>query len=155
GGMGEVRLCTDRRIGRAVAMKLIRPENARRAKLRARFLFEAKVQGQLEHPAILPVYDLGVRPDGLEYFTMKRLSGRTLNNILKALRAGDKGTQATYSRRRLLQAFQSACQAIEFVHQRGVVHRDLKPANIMLGSLGELSILDWGLAKISFVDQSL
>jgi eukaryotic-like serine/threonine-protein kinase len=148
GGMGEVRLCMDRRIGRAVAMKLILPHNAQQPKLRARFLFEAKVQGQLEHPSIVPVYDIGVRPDGVEYFTMKRVHGRTLHEILKSLALGDKRTALAFSRRRLLSALQSACLAMEFAHQRGVLHRDLKPANLMLGSLGELSILDWGLAKI-------
>jgi eukaryotic-like serine/threonine-protein kinase len=155
GGMGEVRLCLDRRIGRTVAMKLIRPEKGRRPKLRARFLFEAKVQGQLEHPAIVPVYDLGVRADGTEYFTMKRVRGRTLHDILKNLRHGDRGTALAYPRRRLLTAFQTACQAIEFAHQHGVVHRDLKPPNIMLGTLGELHILDWGLAKLIHTDRAV
>ncbi len=155
GGMGEVRLSVDRRIGRSVAMKLIKAENVRVPKLRARFLFEAKVQGQLEHPAIVPVYDIGTRADGVEYFTMKRVHGRTLHEILRALAGGDKRTQVAYSRRRLLLAFQSACLAIEYAHQRGVIHRDLKPANLMLGSLGELSLLDWGLAKVSRADRSI
>ncbi|HEY4121104.1 MAG TPA: serine/threonine-protein kinase [Byssovorax sp.] len=155
GGMGEVRLSMDRRIGRAVAMKVMRPESSREAKLRARFLFEAKVQGQLEHPSIVPVYDLGVRPDGAPFFTMKRVHGRTLHDVLKALAAGDPATQQHFTRHKLLTAFQSACLAVEFAHQRGVVHRDLKPANLMLGSLGELSILDWGLAKVTRGDRAI
>jgi serine/threonine-protein kinase len=148
GGMGEVRLGKDQRIGRHVAVKLIRADSAKRPRLRARFLFEAKMQGQLEHPSIVPVYDLGVRPDGSEYFTMRRVRGRTLHEILKALRAGDRGVAAAFTRRRLLAAFQSVCLAIEFAHQRGVVHRDIKPANIMLGEFGEVIVLDWGLAKL-------
>jgi eukaryotic-like serine/threonine-protein kinase len=148
GGMGEVRLGVDARIGRTVAVKVIRADSARRPRLRARFLFEARMQGQLEHPSIVPVYDLGVRPDGSEYFTMRRVRGRTLHEILKDLRAGDRGVAATFTRRRLLAAFQSVCLAVEFAHQRGVVHRDLKPANVMLGEFGEVIVLDWGLAKL-------
>jgi serine/threonine protein kinase len=148
GGMGEVRLCTDNRIGRTVAVKVIRPESAKRPRLRARFLFEAKMQGQLEHPSIVPVYDLGVRPDGSEYFTMRRVRGRTLHEVLKALRLGDRGAAVTFTRRKLLSAFHSVCLAVEFAHQRGVVHRDLKPANVMLGEFGEVIVLDWGLAKL-------
>jgi serine/threonine-protein kinase len=148
GGMGEVRLCADGRIGRTVAIKVIRPDGAKRPRLRARFLFEARMQGQLEHPSILPVYDLGVRPDGSEYFTMRRMRGRTLHEVLKALRLGERGPSVEFTRRRLLAAFQSVCLAVEFAHQRGVVHRDLKPANVMLGEFGEVIVLDWGLAKI-------
>lgn len=148
GGMGEVRLYTDRRIGRDVAMKVLLPDSAVVPSLRERFLFEARVQGQLEHPAIVPVYDLGVRPDGSEFFTMKRLVGWTLHQVLKDLRRGDRSTAAAFSRRRLLIAFQSVCLAAEFAHQRGVVHRDLKPSNIMLGAFGEVSVLDWGVAKL-------
>jgi serine/threonine-protein kinase len=154
GGMGEVRLCTDTRIGRDIAMKVIRPEIAQNKKLRGRFLFEAKVQGLLEHPAIVPVYDLGTRPDGSAYFTMKRVRGRTLHEVLKDLRLGDRAAARVYSRRRLLLAFQSVCLAVEHAHQRGIVHRDLKPANVMLGDLGEVSILDWGLAKQTSPDPS-
>jgi len=148
GGMGEVRLSSDRRIGRTVAIKVIRPDGAKRPRLRARFLFEAKMQGQLEHPSIVPVYDLGVRPDGSEYFTMRRVRGRTLHEVLKALKLGERGAAVTFTRRRLLAAFQSVCLAVEFAHARGVVHRDLKPANVMLGEFGEVIVLDWGLAKL-------
>jgi serine/threonine-protein kinase len=148
GGMGEVRLAQDTRIGRTVALKLIREEGAKRSRLRARFLFEAKMQGQLEHPSIVPVYDLGMRPDGSAYFTMRRVRGRTLHEVLRGLRAGERPIAASFSRRRLLAAFQSVCLAVEFAHQRGVVHRDLKPSNIMLGEFGEVIVLDWGLAKL-------
>jgi serine/threonine-protein kinase len=148
GGMGEIRLTQDLRIGRTVAVKLIRPDGAKRPRLRARFLFEAKMQGQLEHPSIVPVYDLGVRSDGTEYFTMRRVRGRTLHEILRALKLGERWALAAFSRRRLLSAFQSVCLAVEFAHQRGVVHRDLKPANIMLGEFGEVIVIDWGLAKL-------
>lgn len=148
GGMGEVRLARDARIGREVAMKVVRPGQGSRSDMRSRFLREARVQGQLEHPAIVPVYDLGARPDGAAFFTMKRVRGQTLEEILDDLRSNNATTENEFSRRKLLSAFGSVCLAIDFAHARGVVHRDLKPGNIMLGGFGEVYVLDWGLAKI-------
>ena len=148
GGMGEVRLARDTRIGREVAMKVVRPGAGSRSDMRSRFLREARVQGQLEHPAIVPVYDLGARPDGATYFTMKRVRGKTLEEILDDLRAREPAAILEYSRRKLLSAFNSVCLAMDFAHARGVVHRDLKPGNVMLGGFGEVYVLDWGLAKI-------
>ncbi|MEO8799270.1 MAG: serine/threonine-protein kinase, partial [Polyangiaceae bacterium] len=148
GGMGEVFLCRDARIGRDVAMKVARSDRGSSAELRARFLREVRVQGQLEHPSIVPVYDLGVGKDGATYFTMKRVKGHTLAEILDRLRSGDRTTAAQFSQRQLLAAFQSVCLAIEYAHSRGVLHRDLKPTNIMLGAFGEVYVLDWGIAKI-------
>jgi serine/threonine-protein kinase len=98
------------------------------------------------------VYDLGVAPRGYAYFTMKRIRGRTLDEILKLLAAGDAAAAAKYTRRRLLTAFGSVCQAIDFAHQRGVLHRDLKPSNVILGDYGEVYVLDWGLAKAAGVE---
>ncbi|HVY45658.1 MAG TPA: serine/threonine-protein kinase, partial [Minicystis sp.] len=148
GGMGEVRAARDRRVGREVALKVVRAGSGSRSDARARFEREARVQGQLEHPSVVPVYDLGLAPDGAAFFTMKRVRGRALDEILAALRAGDAETTAAYGRRRLLGAFASACLAVAFAHARGVLHRDLKPGNLMLGSYGELYVLDWGLAKV-------
>ncbi len=149
GGMGEVRLCGDGHIGREVAMKVMRAQVGGREDLQARFLREARVQGQLEHPAIVPVYDLGVAPDGAPYFTMKRLRGETLAQILQRLRKGDDDARARYTRRKLLSDFSTVCHAMELAHARGVLHRDLKPANIMVGDFGEVYVLDWGLAKVA------
>ena len=129
GGMGEVRLCKDQWIGREVALKVMLSEHQQRDDLRSRFLSEAQVQGQLEHPAIVPVYDLGVLPDGKIYFSMKRLRGQTLADILDSLRTKSAEAQEKYPRHRLLSAFASLCLAIDFAHTRGVLHRDLKPAN--------------------------
>ncbi|MEO8878045.1 MAG: serine/threonine-protein kinase [Polyangiaceae bacterium] len=148
GGMGEVRLAHDARIGRDVAMKVVRPGQGSRSDLRSRFLREARVQGQLEHPAIVPVYDLGARPDGAAFFTMKRVRGKTLEEVIEDLRAHDVAAEAEFPRRKLLSAFASICLALDFAHARGVVHRDLKPGNVMLGGFGEVYLLDWGLAKI-------
>jgi tRNA A-37 threonylcarbamoyl transferase component Bud32 len=148
GGMGEVRVCRDRRIGREVALKVVHEKYSQRFDMKERFLREARVQGQLEHPSIVPVYDLARGPDGEPYFTMKRVRGNTLEKILDALKAGDEEAKKKYSPRKLLAAVTSVCLALDFVHGRGVVHRDLKPSNIMLGDFGEVYLLDWGLAKI-------
>jgi len=153
GGMGEVLVCRDARIGREVALKLIRRERAQEQQMRARFLREARVQGQLDHPDVVPVYDLGICPDGDIYFTMKRVRGRTLEEVLELLQDGDVATRRELSRRKLLSMFASLCLAVDFAHARGVIHRDLKPANIMLGDFGEVYLLDWGIAKFIDGDQ--
>ena len=153
GGMGIVHACRDRRIGRDVALKTMRSEHLQRADLVTRFLREACVQGQLEHPAIVPVYDLGRDAEGSVYFTMKRLRGATFEAIVAALRDGDEHAARQFSRRKLLAAFASVCQALHFAHARGVIHRDLKPGNVMLGDFGEVYVLDWGLAKLLHVPE--
>src|SRR5262249_28316165 len=112
----------------------------------ARFLREARVQGGLEHPAVVPVHDLAVDGDGRPFFVMKRLSGTTLLELLRRLRSGSEDEAA--ARRRMLRAFVEVCLAMEFAHIRGIVHRDLKPANIMLGDFGEVYVLDWGVARV-------
>jgi serine/threonine-protein kinase len=149
GGMGEVRACEDRRVGREVAMKISKTPG-----LNARFLQEARVQARLEHPSIVPVYDVGLDRDGAPYFTMKRVRGQTLKKILRGLRDGDPDTVANYSRRRLLTAFASVCLAVHYAHTKDVLHRDLKPTNIMLDEFGALYVLDWGLARGESLDDS-
>ncbi len=148
GGMGEVKLVHDARIGRDIAAKFMRATHLGRADLRSRFEREARIQGQLEHPAVVPVYDLGLSPSGAPFFTMKRVRGRTIEEILEGLRKGDAATQSAYGRRKLLQALSQVCLAVEYAHERGVLHRDLKPENVMLGDYGEVYVLDWGIAKI-------
>jgi serine/threonine protein kinase len=148
GGMGIVSAQVDHRIGRRVACKELRPEAARDQGLRARFLREARVQGQLEHPAIVPVYDVGERDDGTAYFTMKTVAGATLHEIITQLARGDGDAQQRYPRHRLLAAFSRICLAVDYAHGKHVLHRDLKPANLILGEYGEGYVLDWGLAKV-------
>jgi len=148
GGMGEVQLYRDALMGREVAVKRILPELAANSEVRSRFVREAQIQGQLEHPAIVPVYDLEAAGDEKLFFTMKRLRGRTLEDILTGLRKKRPADLAEFSLYRLLQALASVCMAVHFSHSRGVVHRDLKPANIMIGDFGEVYVLDWGLAKL-------
>jgi hypothetical protein len=144
GGMGEVVLAHDDHIGREVAVKRIRGLEPTAEEL-SRFLREARVQGRLEHPAVVPVHDLAVDRDGRPFFVMKRLTGTTLQELLVRLRGGADDGAAV--RRRMLRAFVDVCLAIEFAHSRGIVHRDLKPANIMLGDFGEVYVLDWGVAR--------
>jgi eukaryotic-like serine/threonine-protein kinase len=148
GGMGDIDLCRDRTTGRLVARKTVTVGLAADAGVRARFASEARVQAQLEHPAIVPVYDCGVDPEGRAFFTMKRVRGQTLEEVLASLARPDADAAERYGRHRLLTAFVQVCRAIDYAHGRGVVHRDLKPANVMLGPYGEVYVLDWGLAKV-------
>lgn len=147
GGMGQVLDCHDRRVGRDVALKLLQDRYAELDELSLRFELEAKIQARLEHPGVVPVYDIGVREDGAVYFTMKRVHGLTLEQIVARLSIGGEDISKKYSRRRLLTAFSSLCLAVAYGHSRGVVHRDLKPGNVILGEFGEVNILDWGVAK--------
>jgi len=137
GGMGEVTAAHDAKIGRQVAIKRMRGVSTSAA-TSERFLREAKIQARLEHPAIIPVHDLGIDDSGQPYFTMKRLSGKTLAELLPN----------HPSRQRLLRAFADVCSAVAFAHEHGVVHCDLKPANIMLGDFNEVYVIDWGLALV-------
>ncbi|MBK7859077.1 MAG: serine/threonine protein kinase [Archangiaceae bacterium] len=144
GGMGEIRQCRDVRLNRHIALKTATTKN--RAEL-SRFVREAQVQGQLEHPSIVPVYELGVGADGAPYFAMKRVHGVSLYDVIIGLSQGSAELAQRFPRRRLLSAFLSVCQAVDYAHVNGWLHRDLKPANIMLGDFGEVYVLDWGLAR--------
>ena len=148
GGMGEVIEFGDRRIGRRIALKVAwARENASPDAL-TRFVREARLQGQLEHPAIVPVYDVAEDEAGRLYFTMKRVDGITLKDVIARLRKGNAEMRSRFSRRKLLSAFVTVCQAVDYAHSRGVIHRDLKPSNVMLGRFGEVYLLDWGVAKV-------
>jgi hypothetical protein len=137
GGMGEVLVARDRRLGREVALKrMLTPEPT--ADEVSAFLREARIQARLDHPAIVPVFELGHDGDGRPFFSMKRLEGVTLHDRL--VEGGP--TQP------LLRAFVDVCLAVDLAHSKGIVHRDLKPTNIMLGEFGEVYILDWGIAVI-------
>ena len=137
GGQGVVNLVHDAVIGRDVALKVLLDEKA----AQGRFLREARITGQLEHPSIVPVHELGRRKDGAIYYTQKFIRGRTLRAALRACESPEE-------RLRLLPHFIDVCQAIAYAHGRGVVHRDLKPDNVMVGEFGETVVLDWGLAKV-------
>ena len=136
GGMGEVLAARDEQIERDVAVKRLRGVQPS-ADAIARFLREAKIQARLDHPAIVPVHELGTDEHGQPYFTMKRLAGATMR---ERLAAGG-------SIQPMLRAFVDVCFAIELAHTRRIVHRDLKPANIMLGDYNDVYVLDWGIAR--------
>ncbi|MCC6466520.1 MAG: protein kinase, partial [Planctomycetes bacterium] len=158
GGMGRVMLARDNAVGREVAIKELLPGRAGSSalsnrsslgELSERFLREARVTGQLEHPGIVPVYEIGTRPDGSPFYAMKFVRGRTLADRLAEIRdTTETGAQKLALRLKLLDAFVICCEAVAFAHSRGVVHRDLKPQNLMLGDYGETLVLDWGLARI-------
>ncbi len=155
GGMGVVMRAVDRDIRRDVAMKVLLSEKKDRA--RERFVEEAQITGQLEHPNIVPVHDLGVDAEGRLFFTMKLVKGRSLAEMLDVLRtpAGAKafedgtGSATHYSLTRLLTTYLAMLNAMAFAHDRGVIHRDLKPSNVMVGDFGEVLVMDWGLAKVA------
>jgi serine/threonine-protein kinase len=151
GGIGRVWVAHDDSLRRDVALKELRPERGRDADLEARFLAEAQVTGQLEHPGIVPVYELARRPDGQPlFYTMRFVRGRTFAEAIRAYHTRRAAAQAgPLELRELLTAFVTACNALAYAHSRGVIHRDLKSANVVLGDFGEVMVLDWGLAKVT------
>ncbi|HWE36980.1 MAG TPA: serine/threonine-protein kinase [Isosphaeraceae bacterium] len=151
GGIGQVWLARDGSLGREVALKELRPEKAESPGVSARFLYEAKVTGQLEHPGIVPVYELADAADGRgPYYTMRFIRGKTLSEAIRDYHeARERGGDDPVALRDLLMAFVAVCNAVGYAHSRGVIHRDLKGANVVLGDFGEVMVLDWGLAKVA------
>jgi serine/threonine-protein kinase len=150
GGIGRIWLARDAALGRDVALKELRPERAAQAAVWARFLKEAQITGQLEHPGIVPIYEVSRRPaDQAPYYTMRFVRGLTLSEATAAYRAKrSRGEAGPLALRELLSAFVAVCNAVAYAHSRGVIHRDLKPQNVVLGDYGEVIVLDWGLAKL-------
>jgi serine/threonine protein kinase/Leucine-rich repeat (LRR) protein len=146
GGMGAVLRAVDCDIRREVAVKYLLDQNDSRKK--ARFIEEAQITGQLEHPNIVPVHELGLDAHKNLFFSMKMVKGRSLAQVLRELRESPRTSEKEYPLGRLLTMFVNICHALAYAHSRGVVHRDLKPANIMLGDFGEVYVMDWGLAKV-------
>lgn len=149
GAMGQVLRGYDLKLRREMALKVTHlPRQEMPRELLARFVEEAQITAQLEHPNVVPVHDLGLDPEGRAYFSMKLVRGRALDVILEQRREGDPETLAEFGLRRLLEVFLQVCQALEYAHARGVIHRDLKPANVMVGDFGEVAVTDWGVAKL-------
>ncbi len=150
GGLGQVWLAVDGHLNRSVALKELRPERVADQALAARFLEEAQVTGQLEHPGIVPVYELARRTsDGRPFYTMRFIRGRTLSAAARDYhRKRESGQAEPLDLAGLLNAFVAVCNAVAYAHSRGVIHRDLKPENVVLGDFGEVIVLDWGLAKL-------
>ncbi|MGL4553203.1 MAG: serine/threonine-protein kinase, partial [Gemmataceae bacterium] len=143
GGLGEVSVALDEELRREVALKEIQPQFADYPEMRARFVREAEITGQLEHPGVVPIYGLGVGPDGRPYYAMRFIAGESLEAAIRRHHQGGDGSGL----RALLTRFVAVCYAVGFAHSRGVIHRDLKPANVMLGEYGETLVVDWGLAR--------
>ncbi len=146
GAMGRILAAWDLHLGRPVAIKVLKRSTLRDLD-RVRFLEEAQVTGQLQHPNIVPVYELGRLHDQVA-FVMRRVEGRSLKQVIGLLRRGRPEAVRQFGRVRLLSVFHQVCLAVAFSHTRGVVHRDLKPSNVMIGDFGEVLLLDWGLCKI-------
>ncbi|MBI3830791.1 MAG: protein kinase [Planctomycetes bacterium] len=147
GGMGLVLRGRDASLRREVAIKILRPEAQGDDGRRLRFTEEAQVTGQLEHPGIVPVHFLGQDAEGRAFFSMKLVTGLPLDQIVRNWHAGDAETLEEYPLTRLLSIFERVCETVGFAHSKGILHRDLKPSNVMIGSHGEVWVLDWGLAK--------
>lgn len=149
GGLGQVSVAMDLELNREVAVKELLDHAAGSSEARARFLREAEVTSQLEHPGVVPVYGLGIGAKGRPYYAMRLIKGTTLQQAIDLLNSKDNRENAERRRqyRELLRRFIAVCETMAFAHSRGVIHRDLKPLNIMLGDYGETLIVDWGLAK--------
>ncbi len=150
GGIGRVWLARDNYLGREVAFKELRPEQAGNGVLQTRFLKETWITGQLEHPGIVPVYELGCRPENQQpFYTMRFIRGRNLSEAARAFHAKrNAGRFDPLEWSILLNAFVMVCNTVAYAHSRGVLHRDLKGQNVVLGDFGEVVVLDWGLAKV-------
>ncbi|GEM_PF-249115 len=154
GGMGAILRLVDRDIRRPVAMKVILGSDDRGRT--ARFVEEAQITGQLEHPNIVPVHEIGLDPDGRLYFTMKLVKGESLETLLDRVNLAEKagpaavpeGSAPLPTLSDLLHIYLKVCDAVAFAHSKSVIHRDLKPENVMVGRFGEVQVMDWGLAKV-------
>jgi eukaryotic-like serine/threonine-protein kinase len=142
GGMGAVLKGRDVDLGRDLAVKVLLEKHKGKAELVRRFVEEAQISGQLQHPGVVPLYELGQFPDRRPYFTMKLVKGRTLAALLVVRKDVEE------DRPKFLGVFEQVCQTLAYAHARGVIHRDLKPANVMVGAFGEVQVMDWGLAKV-------
>ncbi len=148
GGMGTVFQAKDLNCRRTVAMKVLSKDVQFQVEDLLRFIEEAQITSQLEHPNIVPIHELGLDAEGNVFYSMKYVRGLTLTEILDDIRRGKQEMIDQYPLGRLLTIFQKTCDAVAFAHSRGVVHRDLKPDNVMIGDYGEVQVMDWGLAKV-------
>ena len=146
GGKCIIKSCKDFHLGRAVAYKTLRPEFADDAYEQQRFLREARVTANLQHPNTIPVYELSRDNAGHYYFTMKLVQGSTLREVLEGEATIEEWNDAPLHR--VIDVLIQVCHALDYAHQHGVVHRDIKRANILIGPFGEVLVLDWGLAKV-------
>ncbi len=142
GGMGAVWRVQDPDFHRTLAMKVLLGTLKGKADLEDRFWEEAQIAGQLQHPGIAPVHELGRLADGRPFFTMKLIEGQTLALLLKERQSPAENLP------KFLAIFEQICQTVGYAHSKGIIHRDLKPSNVMVGEFGEVQVMDWGLAKV-------
>ncbi len=147
GGMGVVMRAFDRDLHRDVALKITRSDRTGSHSI-GRFIEEAQITGQLNHPNIVPVHELGHEPGGRTFFTMKLVEGNSLARVLRQLKVGDADTREKFPLTRRLYIFGQLLNCMAYAHDHGVIHRDLKPDNVMIGDYGEVMVMDWGLAKV-------
>jgi serine/threonine-protein kinase len=152
GGMGAVHCARDKNLLREVALKVLAPSLAADPKYVRRFLAEAQIQAQLDHPNIAPVHDLTLDHEGTNYFTMRLVHGRTLADWIKAEHLFPSPSPAD-TMHQMLGAFVKVCDAVAFAHSRGVLHLDIKPENIIMEDFGTVYLMDWGLSRLSARDR--
>ena len=146
GGMGQVWLARDTSLGRQIALKELRPDQADNSIVCSRFLYEAKITAQLEHPGIVPVYEVG--EGELPYYTMRFVQGHTLSEAIRAYHKKQAARESnSVGMVELLTAFVGVCHAVAYAHSRGIIHRDLKGRNVVLGEFGEVMLLGLGLGQ--------
>lgn len=149
GGVGIIYSCYDQYLGRRVVMKRLPHELAKNTSERRRFLREARITAQLQHPNTVPVYEVGRDPDGLLYFTMKKIEGYNLFRIISGIANEDEEMRSSFPLKNLLSILHQTCLSLHYAHTHGVVHRDIKPENVMIGLFGEVIVMDWGVAFVS------
>ncbi len=147
GGMGAVYEAYDRRLSRTVALKFLLAAHVSNPAARMRFELEALISSQLDHPGVIPVYDVGCDVEGRPFYVMRRIQGETLSDAIAQLAKKEAAHVERYSLHHLLAIFRKVCATIGFAHSLKIIHRDLKPANIMLGRFDQVFVMDWGLAK--------
>jgi tetratricopeptide (TPR) repeat protein len=145
--LGQVYVAQDTELHRRVALKVIQRKHAGNSVSRERFVVEAEITGNLEHPGIVPVYSLGTHPDGRPFYAMRFVKGENLTAAIRRFHAGAAPDFTGLEFRWLLRRFLDVCNTIAYAHSRGILHRDLKPSNIRLGPYGETLVMDWGVAK--------
>ena len=148
GGKANLFVAKDTNLGRSVVLKMLNENDERHQIELRRLLREARITAQLQHPATVPLYELGQTDSGQWFFAMKKIEGMTLFEIIVGLAKREKEFEESFQLNRLLSIFTSVSDAIAYAHARGVIHRDIKPENILVGMFGEVTLIDWGIAKI-------
>ncbi len=148
GGKADLYVCRDTNLGRPVMLKKLRPDIQDYEKELGRLLREARITSQLQHPATVPLYELGQDDSGQWYFAMKKIEGQTLFEIIVGLAKREPEVEKHFNLPRLLTIFSQVGEALSYAHTRGVIHRDIKPENIVVGMFGEVTLIDWGAAKV-------